>query len=107
MAAFMEVMLNAVCGHDDSWPFHKPVDPSEAVDYYDLIKDPVDLSLVRTRLKAGGYYATLEMFVEDLRRMCRNCQFYNSQTTAYYACATKIMAYIDQYLHEHVVEEDV
>lgn len=57
-----------------SWPFLKPVDPAIALDYYDVIIDPVDLSLMRSRLGCQQYYVSLEMFVADLRKMCDNCR---------------------------------
>lgn len=59
---------------DDAWPFRAPVDPQEALDYYDIITDPVDLSLVAARLNTKQYYISLEMFVADIRKMCDNCR---------------------------------
>jgi len=68
-------LLSAVeANHEVSWPFLKPVDPSQALDYYDVIIDPVDLSLIRSRLGCKLYYVSLEMFVADLRKMCDNCR---------------------------------
>jgi hypothetical protein len=60
--------------HNISWPFLKPVDPQLALDYYDVIIDPIDLSLMRSRLGCGQYYLSLEMFVADMRKMCDNCR---------------------------------
>jgi hypothetical protein len=40
----------------------------------DLIKDPVDLTLIAHRLESKHYYWGLEMFVADLRRMLNNCR---------------------------------
>lgn len=57
-----------------SWPFLKPVETSQALDYYDIIIDPIDLSLMRSRLGCGQYYVSLEMFVADMRKMCDNCR---------------------------------
>jgi histone acetyltransferase len=57
------------------WPFLKPVDTLQALDYYDVIIDPIDLSLMRSRLGCQQYYVSLEMFVADLRKMCDNCRW--------------------------------
>lgn len=57
-----------------SWPFLKPVDPAIALDYYEVVIDPVDLSLMRSRLDCQQYYVSLEMFVADMRKMCDNCR---------------------------------
>lgn len=36
--------------HDNSWPFRKPVDAKKVPDYYDIIKDPMDLEKIQTNL---------------------------------------------------------
>lgn len=43
-------------------------------DYHTVIKDPVDLSLMETRLKRKDFYITLDIFVADFRRMMSNCR---------------------------------
>jgi histone acetyltransferase len=42
-------------------------------DYYDIIRDPIDLSLIEAHLHEG-YYLTLDMFAADFRRMIANCK---------------------------------
>ena len=42
-----------VKAHASAWPFLKPVDKSEAPDYYDHIKFPMDLQTMTERLKVG------------------------------------------------------
>lgn len=59
---------------EDAWPFRQPVPKAEVPDYYDVIKDPVDLSLIAARLKGGAYYFTLDIFLADFRRMFNNCR---------------------------------
>ena len=63
-----------------SWPFLKPVDPQLALDYYDVIIDPIDLSLMRSRLGCQQYYVSLEMFVADMRKMCDNCRWVSARS---------------------------
>lgn len=72
---FMDTVLRELSRHEDAWPFHKPVDPDEVVDYHDIVKDPVDFSLIRCRLQTDKYYLTLDMFLGDLRRMFNNCRW--------------------------------
>jgi hypothetical protein len=60
------------------------VDPAIALDYYDIILDPIDLSLIRCRHGCGRYYASLEMLIADLRKMCDNCRYYNAPSSDYY-----------------------
>lgn len=47
--AFAQGLLEDVGKEPDSWPFKEPVDAAEVPDYYDLIKDPVDLSKMQVR----------------------------------------------------------
>lgn len=68
-------LLSAITALDEAWPFRAPVDPAEALDYYDIILDPVDLSLIAGRLASRQYYISLEMFVADVRKMCDNCKW--------------------------------
>lgn len=75
IASLCAGMLSAVEANKDvAWPFLQPVDPALALDYYDVIIDPIDLSLIRSRLGCQQYYISLEMFVADLRKMCDNCR---------------------------------
>ncbi|KAF6263907.1 histone acetyltransferase [Scenedesmus sp. NREL 46B-D3] len=101
---YLEELLAALEALDDSWPFRAPVDPAEALDYYDIIHDPVDMLLIAGRLASRAYYASLEMFVADVRKMCDNCKYYNAQSTPYYQCAVKVQNYLDNYLDATVTE---
>lgn len=69
-----------------------------------LCADPVDLSLIRARLATKSYYASLEMFVADVRRMCDNCRYYNAATTPYYSCAVKMQAAMEAALDATVLD---
>jgi hypothetical protein len=73
------------------------------VDYYDLVSDPVDLSLIAARLASGTYYATLDMFIADLTKMVANCKYYNAPATPWYTCAHKVSTWVSEYLARHVL----
>ena len=47
-------LFDAVSSHEDAWPFRHAVSVSDAPDYYVIIKNPVDLSLIRKRLHQSG-----------------------------------------------------
>ncbi|XP_008288642.1 tripartite motif-containing protein 66 [Stegastes partitus] len=61
-----------------SAPFHEPVSPL-ARHYYQIIKRPMDLSVIRARLnKANGrHYSSPDQFVADMYLMFRNCAKFN------------------------------
>ncbi|GER55294.1 histone acetyltransferase GCN5 [Striga asiatica] len=90
LTAFMRSLIKAMCDHPDAWPFREPVDGHEVPDYYDIIKDPMDLKTMSRRVESEQYYVTFEMFVADVRRMFSNARTYNSPDTIYYKCATRL-----------------
>mmetsp|Transcript_4578 Transcript_4578/g.8623 ORF Transcript_4578/g.8623 Transcript_4578/m.8623 type:complete len:466 (-) Transcript_4578:221-1618(-) len=93
---FMREVHTSMMDHPDAWPFLDAVDGREVPDYYDIIKDPVDIALIKRRLAIGEYYITLEMFAADFRRMFENCRIYNAPDTVYFKCATKLEQHFEQ-----------
>ena len=40
---------------DNSWPFRESVDPKKVPDYYDIIKEPMDLDKIKSNLEESFY----------------------------------------------------
>ncbi|KAH7677152.1 Histone acetyltransferase protein [Dioscorea alata] len=99
---FMRGLLKMMNEHLDSWPFKEPVDPRDVPDYYDIIKDPMDLRTMSKRLESELYYVTFEMFVADVKRMFANARTYNSPETIYYKCATRLENYFSNKVQAHL-----
>ncbi|KAL1271473.1 hypothetical protein QQF64_030489, partial [Cirrhinus molitorella] len=61
-----------------SAPFHEPVSPL-ARHYYQIIKKPMDLSVIRNRLSRNGstQYRSPQEFVADVLLMFKNCAKFN------------------------------
>ncbi|XP_073319947.1 tripartite motif-containing protein 66 [Pagrus major] len=61
-----------------SAPFHEPVSPL-ARHYYQIIKRPMDLSVIRAKLNKRNprHYNSPEQFVADVYLMFRNCAKFN------------------------------
>lgn len=100
----MEQLVADVRRHPDSWPFREPVSVAEAPDYYDIIKNPVDLTTVEARL-GQQRYVTLELLAADLRVMFSNCRVYNAPDTVYYKLAARMEHYVDDQLAANTVFE--
>ncbi|KAI9208459.1 uncharacterized protein BJ171DRAFT_471502 [Polychytrium aggregatum] len=64
--------------HPSSWPFLVPVDPinSDAPDYFDVVKRPMDLSTVAKKFDADEYKSCIA-FVGDLELIFHACFAYN------------------------------
>lgn len=85
--------LYKIQNHKQAWPFLKPVNKDEVLDYYNVIKSPMDLSTVEKRLE-DDYYATPKDLVDDLKLIYSNCRQYNDATTVYTKCAVKLEKYM-------------
>jgi len=88
--------------HKDAWPFLAPVDANEVPDYYNVIKDPMDLETIRKRVEAGDYYRSLEMFVADFRTIFRNCRYYNAPETVYFKAAEALEKHLELWIRDRV-----
>lgn len=93
LTGFMRSILKAMLDHGDAWPFKEPVDVRDVPDYYDIIRDPMDLKTMSRRVESEQYYVTLEMFLADARRMFANARTYNSPETIYFKCSTRLEAF--------------
>lgn len=62
--------------YEVSLPFAEPVSIKIAPDYYDVIKNPMDLKTMKNKLKTFDY-RTREEFLADVKQMVTNCHLYN------------------------------
>jgi len=114
-------LLNDMQNHNASWPFLHPVSRDDVADYYEVIKEPMDLSsmfprkiltirfiyfkfskshilihaAMETKLEADNY-STPEEFVHDAKLIFDNCRKYNNETTPYAKSANKLEKYMWQ-----------
>jgi histone acetyltransferase len=77
-----------------SWPFRAPVDGTQVHDYYDVIKEPMDLQTIENNLKHDLYHVK-EQFIHDVMLIVDNCRTYNNEDTPYYDCAIKLERYLE------------
>jgi len=82
-------LLNDMQNHSSAWPFQQPVNRDEVADYYDVIKEPMDLSTMEAKLEKDEY-AGPEDFLRDATKIFVNCRRYNSETTPYAKAATRL-----------------
>nr|POF17094.1 histone acetyltransferase gcn5 [Quercus suber] len=82
-------LLSALQTSSSAWPFLMPVNGDEVHDYYDVIKEPMDLGTMETKLDKDQY-ETVEDFVRDVLLLVRNCKRYNAETTPYAKAANKL-----------------
>lgn len=88
--SFMPV-LQKLYQPEESMPFREPVDPQQLgiPDYHDIIKHPMDLSTIKSKLDTGQYPDPWS-FVEDVWLMFDNAWLYNKKSSRVYKCCTKV-----------------
>lgn len=97
--AVMQQLLSDMQNHPSAWPFAQPVSRDDVADYYEVIKEPMDLSTMEQRLEADAY-SSVEQFLYDARLIFNNCRSYNNETTTYYKNATKLEKMLYQKIRE-------
>uniref|UniRef100_H2YKN2 Bromo domain-containing protein n=1 Tax=Ciona savignyi TaxID=51511 RepID=H2YKN2_CIOSA len=73
-----KVVMTQLWKHHFAWPFHLPVDPVKLglPDYFDIIKHPMDMTLIKKKLETNQYYSAKEC-LQDFNLMFSNCYIYN------------------------------
>ncbi|KAI8380363.1 hypothetical protein BD560DRAFT_388042 [Blakeslea trispora] len=94
----MLYLVEEMQNYTESWPFLEPVSIEEVADYYDIIKDPMDLATLEENVKADAY-PTMEDFVRDTRKIFDNCRIYNSEDTEYARCSAKLERFFNDKLY--------
>ncbi|XP_059705884.1 bromodomain adjacent to zinc finger domain protein 1A isoform X3 [Haemorhous mexicanus] len=90
-SAFEQLIVELV-RHDDSWPFMKLVSKIQVPDYYDIIKKPIALNIIREKVNKCEYKLASE-FIEDIELMFSNCFEYNPRNTSEAKAGTRLQAF--------------
>lgn len=85
-------LLRQLQTHKSSWPFREPVKEKDVPDYYQIIKDPMDLRLIETKIQERRYQRLLE-FIGDVTKIFDNCRYYNAKESNIARCATSLEAF--------------
>ncbi|KAG0271623.1 Bromodomain-containing protein 9 [Linnemannia exigua] len=76
-------------GRDSYVLFSQPVDPTMVPDYATIIKNPMDLSTMRSKVDRN-FYPTIDEFLMDFQLVCDNARLYNAKETLYWRQADKL-----------------
>ncbi|XP_071359050.1 transcription intermediary factor 1-alpha isoform X3 [Trachinotus anak] len=93
------LLLRLFC-NDFSTDFQQPASPSETRRYKELIKTPMDLSIVKRKLelKDGECYKSPEGFVADIRLIFFNCAKYYKATSEVGSAGLYLEDYFEEQL---------
>ncbi|EJD01486.1 uncharacterized protein FOMMEDRAFT_147985 [Fomitiporia mediterranea MF3/22] len=85
------MMLHAqITAHRNGTIFHQPIKPSEAPDYYDIVKRPMDLKTIKNRVRDGRITTSTE-YQRDIYLMFANSLMYNRPNSDIYMMAEEMM----------------
>ena len=72
-------IIDSCINFDATKIFHYPVKRKDAPNYYDVIKNPIDLTSMKNKAKRGEYLSK-ENFLADMELLRKNAEFYNGVT---------------------------
>jgi bromodomain-containing factor 1 len=80
-----------------AWPFLLPVDPVawNIVGYFDVVKNPMDISTVERKLNANEYNSAAE-FEADVRLIFHNCYIFNTPDNEVYQMGQALEAVFNE-----------
>uniref|UniRef100_A0A8D8R2Z9 histone acetyltransferase n=1 Tax=Cacopsylla melanoneura TaxID=428564 RepID=A0A8D8R2Z9_9HEMI len=96
-AALMPTLENLIRQEPEAMPFRQPVDPAVLgiPDYFNIIKEPMDLSTIAWKLD-NGQYSDPWKYVDDVWLMFNNAWIYNRKTSRVYRYCTKLSEVFEQ-----------
>jgi hypothetical protein len=96
---FVQV-LDRMMKHRDAAGFNMPVNQLWSMEllpgYYDVVKRPMDLGTIKTRLNEGHYGENPEAFAADVRLVWKNCMSYNNPDTEFHHTADRMRLLFEQ-----------
>lgn len=74
----IEDIVDNLIKFDHTKIFHNPVKRKDYKDYYELIKNPIDLSSIKNKTKRNEYKFT-QQFLDDMDLLVNNSRTYNGE----------------------------
>ncbi|KAK1790530.1 hypothetical protein P4O66_014412 [Electrophorus voltai] len=93
------LLLRIYC-NELSTDFQDPVTPSSMPEYNEIIKTPMDLSKVRSKLedKQSPGYKSTDCFVADMRLIFKNCATFHKEDTEMSSVGANLENYFEEQL---------
>ncbi|XP_056311158.1 transcription intermediary factor 1-alpha [Danio aesculapii] len=88
------LLLRLYC-NELSTDFQEPITPSSMPEYSEIIKTPMDLSVVRSKLE-GGQYKSTEDFVADVRLIFKNCATFHKEDTEMASVGANLESFFEE-----------
>ncbi|KAL3841380.1 hypothetical protein ACJMK2_019534 [Sinanodonta woodiana] len=96
-----EDILNRMLKHKMAWPFLMAVSKKDVPDYYEIVKQPIDLQKIKDKLNVLVYGSPQEV-VDDIALMFRNCAQYNQADSEIFDCMEVLEKFFLDLLQKHL-----
>ena len=85
----ISLLHDQICQLRNGSIFHGPVKVSDAPDYYEIVRRPIDLKAIKARIRDGQITNSLE-YQRDIYLMFANSMMYNRPDSALYKMAEEV-----------------
>ena len=106
----IKVIHRQLMVHKNAYIFLKPVDPVywEIPDYFDVIKNPMDLGTINERLERDDYYTeeNYQKYAADVRLVWSNAMTYNKEDDVVYKMARIMSREFEYHWQQKIVDAD-
>jgi len=94
----INMLHSQISQHRSGTIFHNPIKPSEAPDYQDIIRRPMDLKTIKARVRDGLINSSLE-YQRDIFLMFANSLMYNRPNSDIYKMAEEMMLESEEHIN--------
>lgn len=89
MKYFLIRVWELISAKDTNQIFMEPVDQNEVPDYSEVVKHPMDLSTMKSKID-NFEYSSIDDFEKDFNLMISNCLAYNAKDTIFYKAGLRM-----------------
>ncbi|CAI5741343.1 unnamed protein product [Peronospora destructor] len=100
----LEHVLDVVLRNELALAFLAPVNVNDVPGYADLIKHPMDLGTIRSRLSRGFYDQRFEMLVQDVNLVWENCFTFNCLDADISKCANRLRSIFNRLFEQCIAD---
>ncbi|XP_065316123.1 PH-interacting protein-like isoform X2 [Gordionus sp. m RMFG-2023] len=100
-----DILMKELLDNEDSEPFRKPVDCSEYSDYYTIVRYPIDLGSIYSKLNRGMYNSPKD-FRRDIRMVFVNSRAYNTnKRSRIYSMTLRLSALFEERMRKLIMDD--
>lgn len=103
----MQEIVRILIDDKKSLPFQVSVDHEEFPDYYEIVENPMDLSIIRTKVNSGLYCERCEDFIRDVNLIWSNCEKYNEIDSEIVQNAHEMSSRFERFVAENSRKKDL